>query len=232
MSEVENDPRFYWHWGPFLYRTKITEDQRQRLLEQGKQMQIDYSKTLAGRIKKEYGYTDEQIIQWEKELLPVVNEYLSNLITHYHGKAPEDTSLLNDSVIHLMGLWINFQEKGEYNPIHDHSGDISFVIYIDVPEQIEQEEYTHNGQPNGSISWEFGQRTWFYPRHFDQPGKIREMLQPITMITLLPRNCEIYLFPSYLRHNVAAFDSDGLQRISVSGNITLAGKDKGISVDL
>ena len=32
-----------------------------------------------------------------------------------------------------------FYEKGEFNPIHSHSGDISFVIYISVPHEIVNE---------------------------------------------------------------------------------------------
>ncbi len=42
-----------------------------------------------------------------------------------------------------MGIpWINFQKAGEFNPLHNHAGDLSVVVYVDIPECIALEN-TH-----------------------------------------------------------------------------------------
>ena len=43
----------------------------------------------------------------------------------------------------LTALWVNYMKKHEFNPPHDHSDQLSFVIFLKVPEEItkEQEEY-------------------------------------------------------------------------------------------
>ena len=38
-----------------------------------------------------------------------------------------------DRNVVLKSVWVNFQKKYEFNPLHDHTGIISFVIWIDVP---------------------------------------------------------------------------------------------------
>ena len=223
MSETHKNvnKNEFFLWGPFLYKTTITEEQRLKLLSQGKELKTDYRHTLAGKIDKELGFDDAKRVEWEKELLPIVNEYLTNLIIDFQNRNPEETKMLNDCSVSLQSLWINYQQKGEYNPIHDHSGDISFVIYLNVPGELGLEKAKHNGPPNGSISWEYGSRSSLYPRFFNSTTKIRDFLQPTCMVTTMPLDGEIYMFPSYLRHYVQSFETEGVERISVSGNFTL-----------
>ena len=33
----------------------------------------------------------------------------------------------------LTDLWVNYQYKHEFNPLHDHSGVYSFVIWMKIP---------------------------------------------------------------------------------------------------
>jgi hypothetical protein len=40
----------------------------------------------------------------------------------------------------LVSLWANYQEKYEFNPIHDHDADISFVIWVKIPYNKEDEK--------------------------------------------------------------------------------------------
>ena len=48
--------------------------------------------------------------------------------------------------MNLDKLWINFMKKGEFNPVHDHSGNISFVIYTSVPKEILMENKNFKGK--------------------------------------------------------------------------------------
>ena len=95
-------------------------------------------------------------------------------------------------------------KKGEFNPIHSHSGDISFVIYISVPHEIVNEckNYTGTGVGPGTISFLFGEESNSYTSHH----------------SFLPREGMMFMFPASLRHFVPPFKSN-VTRISVSGNI-------------
>ena len=40
----------------------------------------------------------------------------------------------------ITSAWINFQKKYEHNPIHRHDGDLSFVIWLKIPFDLEKEK--------------------------------------------------------------------------------------------
>ena len=49
----------------------------------------------------------------------------------------------------LSALWINHQKSNEYNPPHDHDGKLSFVIYLQIPEELKKEHETYKGKSCG-----------------------------------------------------------------------------------
>ena len=60
----------------------------------------------------------------------------------------------------LSSVWINYQEVGEHNPEHIHSSaDLSFVIYLKVPKEIEFNNFhvikDHAFYPPGIISFNY-----------------------------------------------------------------------------
>ena len=88
------------------------------------------------------------------------------------------------------------------------TGDLSFVIYLQVPDEIERENdetaHEHNNEGPGMILFDYGM----------------EMPLSINRIAHMPRTGDAFIFPAWLIHHVYAFKSD-VERISVSGNITL-----------
>ena len=50
---------------------------------------------------------------------------------------------------------------------------------------------------------------------------IKKILSPIDSIMHIPVTGEMFIFPSYLMHYVSAFYTKGIERISVSGNISI-----------
>ena len=103
----------------------------------------------------------------------------------------------------LASLWINFMKQGEYNPPHNHDGDFSFVLYLQVPKELEEENKKFKGQGTGPgiISFMYGE---------EQKG-IR------TAQGIAPALNELWIFPATLKHTVPPFKSD-VERISISGN--------------
>ena len=104
----------------------------------------------------------------------------------------------------LTALWVNYMKKHEFNPPHDHSDQLSFVIFLKVPEEItkEQEEYKGKSGGPGSLSFLYGEGN----------------RQSITYQSIRPKEGDMFIFPAWMKHYVAPFYSD-VTRISVSGNV-------------
>ena len=89
---------------------------------------------LIGNIKEEYNLDKHipiiepfllKIIGTESQLLKIINERY-------------DCNSVNKP-FKLKNLWVNFQKKNEFNPIHNHSGIFSFIIFIKIPFLIEDQ---------------------------------------------------------------------------------------------
>ena len=196
-------------WGPLLVETKIDQEFVDILLEKGKdsrERNLDSRKYLAGVLKHEYYYDD--VGDWYfSRMNPYIDAYMEATEKYMGNATYENTPrppLTNSWK--LIQLWINFQQAKEYNPPHDHGGDLSFVIYLQVPDEIKEEnERTRGEQRNegpGTISFDYSQKMPF----------------AIDRLYRLPSPGDIFIFPSWLTHFVHAFKSD-VERISVSGNI-------------
>ena len=202
------DYRFSY-WGPFVLEAKIEKEFADILLEKGKESReknLDSRKDLAGAIEHEYYYED--VDDWFfSKMKPYINVYLDGAKTYMKNALWSNTPNLTEiTKWELIRLWINFQKAKEYNPPHDHSGDLSFVIYLQVPDEIRIEydlrkgEHRHNGP--GTINFDYGQKM---PFAIDRQYR-------------LPSSGDIFIFPAWLMHHVHSFQAD-VERISVSGNI-------------
>ena len=204
----ELDYRFSF-WGPLLVETKIDQEFLDILLEKGKESRdknLDHRKNLAGVLRHEY-YYDNPGEWYFSRMHPYISAYLE-AIEKYKGSTqysntPNPTDITKWE---LIKLWINFQQAKEYNPPHDHGGDLSFVIYLQVPDEIKEENKKAWGERRnegpGMISFDYG------------------LMMPfsISRHSRLPSAGDLFIFPAWLPHHVHSFDSD-VERISVSGNI-------------
>lgn len=108
--------------------------------------------------------------------------------------------------VHLMNQWINIQAHDGYLPTHKHTGNISYVIYLKVPEYLNN----YNGKrPNdikyaeGAIQFNYGHENSLFPAN--------------TIIH--PEEKMILMFPSEVQHYVYPFMDKESLRVSVSGNL-------------
>ena len=192
------------YWGPFVLETKVEEEFVDILLEKGNESRgknLDHRGKLAGVIDNEYYYEDFE--GWFiPKFTPYVNIYMEAL------KASWLPSHKPTKEYSMLSLWINYQKANDYNPPHNHDGDISFVIYLQVPDEIKKENEkmkgVHNNSGPGKIVFNYGEDIPFSISGFDK----------------LPEAGDIFIFPAWLTHYVHAFKSD-VERISVSGNVTI-----------
>jgi hypothetical protein len=110
----------------------------------------------------------------------------------------------------LERLWVNIQRKGEFLPIHTHTGIYSFVIWTDVPFNIEDE---YKSTPNPRT--DKGRAGYFQFLYTDALGKITTLNLPVDKRW----EGRICLFPAELNHQVYPFYSSNDVRVSISGNV-------------
>ena len=209
-------------FGPPLIHTFLTDTHHALMLEDAKIVRkeaIPARDILVGKIKDEFLFNNALTRKWEEILKPYFMNYLmscahrlsqnSMTLPDYH----ENTWQTIWQTIAIEKLWINYQKKNEYNPQHIHSGVISFVIYLDVPQQIFQEENTDTGPLPGTIQFVTGM-----PNFFDENKNVVERLQSyVSYAAFSPKSKDFLIFPAYLNHSVAPFSAD-VERVSVSGN--------------
>ena len=106
-------------------------------------------------------------------------------------------------------VWVNFQKKGEYNPIHVHTGDISFVIWVNVPYLIQDED---NIAAVKDTQAKMGSRFNF---HTISDTGIKHHAIPVDKTF----EGKMVVFPTHLNHSVTPFYTSDDFRISVAGNI-------------
>jgi hypothetical protein len=108
--------------------------------------------------------------------------------------------------IMIENLWINYQKKDEFNSVHSHGGNFSFVWYLDFPEEIHKEVYDISQQEVAPQSIVNGCIEFFSPSGWNNTT------------LLLPNTNDFLLFTADHRHAVYPFKSD-VTRVSISGNI-------------
>ncbi len=191
----------YLYFGPIIGHTKCNSDLCNELLQRGTKTVNSHHRHLAGHIEKENIFDTNDKVWFIENFKSYFLPYFKKLQdkndpNYYYGMRP-----FNE--IWLANLWINFMKKGEYNPPHGHNGNFSFVLYLQVPAELQKEDESFEGSGfgPGTINFLYG----------EQQNNIR------TSHGILPVKNDLIIFPASLKHTVPPFKSD-VERISVSGN--------------
>lgn len=177
------------------------------IIEQNLDKYNDVGYMLAGHLHKEVRYEKD-------DTRDRLENYLLELSKKYSDRYNFLNSLLHNQVNSELTLgescWINFQQATDFNPVHDHSGVFSFVIYVNIPYLIEDQLKLQIG--NKSIENLVGHFQFLYT---DILGRICTKPIPVDK----RYEGKILFFPSTLKHTVYPFyNVDGF-RISIAGNI-------------
>ena len=185
----------YAHWGPFLYKAFLEQEEIEKINNLCSKESKDYRDNLAGLIKHEH------VID-VKEIFPIINPYINSYMEAYstYGYKPIGNK------VELISSWVNYMTKFESNPLHTHDDDLSFVLYIKIPEELRQEvkDSISNTKP-GALNFMYTLGT----------GK-----HQVNQHIFIPQVGDIFIFPASLHHSVNHFQSEG-ERISVSGNLKI-----------
>jgi len=203
---IENIKYTHMNWGPFVLKTKLSDYIIKELLIQGKKTKQSYNRSLAGHLDNQFLYSVQAQNWFYKEITPILQAYREGHCK-YHGVESLNVELSFDD------LWINYMKAGDFNPMHTHGGDYSFVIFLQVPDKLKQEmrDFKGTSAKPGMLMFEYTQQA--KPRW------------ATTGTAIAPETGDMYIFPALLQHWVAPFKSK-VERISVSGNIRIQNKDK------
>ena len=190
---------------------KIVNDTADKVLgSESASIEWDWSHKLVGKVSKEV-----QIPVKNKEhreflfstMKSACVDYLKDCIknnTAYGWKKIADNAVPTIDNIHLTHSWVVSQYAGEYNPWHHHSGDFSAVIYLKLPPKMNEEmekEWEDHYPANGLIEFMFGENQGFRSDNLKFKPEVGKLL----------------VFPSWLKHFVYPFTSEG-ERRSMSFN--------------
>ena len=227
MSLEDREIRWINPFGPIIVETTISDKLHNILLTRADQIRNgnhpnpaitkdtnDYRDRLAGNLSEEYSYagafTEDEDIIITKELEFLAKKFIECAKNAGKNIGKFKTKDYNDLSMQKP-LWVNYMKSGEWNPAHNHTGDVSCVTYLRVPKEIEEENKTgkHTSKSNtpsaGRIEWQFGNTGM----SFSSGGYIR-----------IPQDKKIYFFPAALSHLVYPFKSN-VERVSVSCNFSV-----------
>ena len=180
---------------------------------------------LAGNISCSYSVEDENNYFYNEIIVPILESY-TTINGGHHPFRPSvwttdcfteriidvDTQVINTK-FKLETFWVNYQNKHEFNPIHNHSGVYSFVIWLKIPYDYEDQCKLPQFKGTKKIDLKPG---CFEFRYVDMLG------YPASKIYFLNKEeheGKMVLFPAMLNHQVYPFYNIDEERVSMSGNI-------------
>ena len=211
-------PKFHRPFSPTIMEStvpdkfvEIVNDTADKVLgSEAASVEWDWSHKLVGKVHKEVQIPVKN--KEHRELLFTTMrgacvDYLKESIknnTAYGWKKIAGDAVPTIDNIHMDHSWVVSQYAGEYNPWHHHSGDFSAVIYLKLPPKMHEEweeDWKDHYPANGLIEFMFGENQGFRSDNLKFKPEVGKLL----------------MFPSWLKHFVYPFKSEG-ERRSMSFN--------------
>jgi len=171
----------------------------------------DVRGSLAGNISRSFALSREAMeYSWDAFLEEAIRAHVD-----IYGQTSNEATASQFMPFGLDSLWVNYQKQGEVNPLHNHAGVYSFVIWLNIPtdwrEQHALPEVQNAANPVAS-NFAFSYTNIMgdivsYPYHLDKSMEGKMLL-----------------FPSKLTHQVYPFFNCEDERVSVAGNVTIVNK--------
>lgn len=184
----------FLHLGPKILKTKISDNMLLELREHVNSLltgpHSDYSSDLAGKNTHQY------VLEYQVANKTGLSEFILNAGYEYLKDCNANERLA------IMSAWINVCEYSDYNPIHQHNGLFSGVLYIDCPRSDLDISNQRVPLTDGHTQFIFGQELRFSN----------------AILTFYPEPGTLVLFPSWLMH-VAYPSRTHLNRTTISFNL-------------
>ena len=171
-----------------------------------------FKNALAGNISYSYSIKDIDDYFFDNTITPLMVLYKDFFINMIELMPVLDGNLTYYEP-KLERFWVNYQKQHDFNPIHSHSGVYSFVIWLKIPIEFEDQNKDNNTNTplRSAFQFSFSNILGNQCHYTYELGKKYEG--------------KILFFPSKLSHQVYPFYNCKDDRISISGNILMRGKE-------
>ena len=190
-------------FGPKIFGMQLPENIFQKLVKLAddvweRKNHISWNHELVGHMKYQYYVPHSQLKEYE------LFDFLYQCFYWYLIKASKDIEKKKENlIIELEAFWINYQEEGEYNPMHNHGqATLSGAIHLKEPEYEHSEDRKSDKDSGLSII---------------NHSPIMHGLD-IYSLELKPTPRGMYIWPAPLLHSVNPFKGKG-QRVSMAYNV-------------
>ncbi len=189
-------------------------------INDARENKLNANKNLAGNIEESLYLKDVDNYFWNNHLEKMCIEYLRNnfYCTSFRNTF---TNVFSEKLV-MREFWVNFSKQTEFNPVHNHGGAMSFVIWMQIPTRSKEQHdlpISKNTTNPASSDFQF--------LYTDILGHI----SPMTFEMDPEINGSLVLFPATLCHQVYPFFECDDYRVSISGNIYFD-TDSAFSVDV
>ena len=163
---------------------------------------------LAGNISKSYDMGLHNLKIINNIIFTLANEYERQFGTPYE----EQVSGTATHHLVLRDWWVNYQYQNEFNPMHSHSGIYSWVIWMKIPTEFEDQAKL----PIASQSNSKDKISNFNFIYTNSIGTVTDYKIEMSKA----REGTLCFFPARLKHSVYPFFNCDEARISIAGNIS------------
>ena len=234
-----------------LYQRILTE-----LVDKREEGTEDYNSKLAGHLQEEFSIEDTEIRHGIRDFVnvlireyyavhgfsvPAPNEFTPHTPSMDLWFKTKDLRLDYDSLMSegkdgsvkrwkQDSIWINYQKKTEFNPMHRHSGSFSIVIFVKMPFDKEKEEsfFPPYNETHGELSNYFTGEDFVNQRQLNLNACFSAITQTMTGESL---TCNLHvdksfegsmlLFPATMMHGVNPFYTSDEERVTISANYSI-----------
>jgi|TARA_R100000084_G_scaffold26974_2_gene9740 hypothetical protein len=209
-EQIKIEAKAHFPFSPLVLEVKVPNDYIEKLnmymdMALGDKellKKLDHSHDLAGNLNTEIKITNQFLEETRNEWGVSLLQFFSNIGSAYCQNMINKTNITK---FIITGAWMNNQVAGDFNPIHKHDGLLSSVLFTKVPISIsnnEEKDYA------GYLEFIDGRDAGITPTHM--------RIKPVVG--------RMYMFPSWLLHQVYPFRGNGHRR-SVSFNSYYHTKD-------
>ena len=202
-----------------VYHIRPPQDLTDKIRELANNQRVfPFNKFLAGDLKHEFGLKIKGKVREEFDSFWYFvfermfgQKILDIKFDGVYSKETKDDVITDEE---QDDIWVNYMQRYEHNPLHNHAGIFSFVWYLHIPEQIRQ-EHIHQKENSNARSRGLIEFVGIGGNPDEHP-----------IMRFNPRQGDVLIFPSAQLHQVYPFYTDNI-RVSMAGNIKLLTIDDG-----
>ena len=191
--------------------------------KRSKEKNLDARRALAGHINEEYDIfrsfdKSKSIVESNDTNYIKYENFIKNCAfdPYFEGFWRKTNILTRPCELSIVSTWVNFQKKYEFNPPHTHTGLFSWIIFLNIPYNLEDEDRVF---PALDVGDEGIRRPTTSRLSFAQVSPTRTSgIDHVILDVDKSFERKILVFPSYLQHQVFPFYTSDDYRITISGN--------------